>query len=90
MAAPQGLVCLMMTTAGCVKFLHQVPAGVEIDEVVVAEFLAVELRCAGNAAAAAIGVERGALVGIFAVAQVHRQRIRNAKRVRKGSRVRPA
>ena len=51
MAAPQGLVCLTMTTAGSIELLGQLPAGVEIDEVVEAEFLALELRCAGNAQA---------------------------------------
>ena len=34
---------------GLGKLLHQLPARVQIDEVVVAEFLALQLRCAGNA-----------------------------------------
>ena len=42
-AAPQGLVCLTMMTVGLVEFLHQFPAGVEIDEVVEAEFFALQL-----------------------------------------------
>ena len=54
---------------GFVKLLRQLPAGVEIDEVVEAEFLALELGCAGDAEAGAVGVERGALVGVFAVAE---------------------
>ena len=54
---------------GLVEFLGQLPAGVEIDEVVEAEFLALELGCAGDAEAGAVGVEGGALVGVFAVAQ---------------------
>jgi hypothetical protein len=50
-AAPQGLVCLMMATAGLGN-PDQLPAGVEIDEVVVAELFALELawrwRCRGR------------------------------------------
>ena len=52
----------------------QLPAGVQIDEVVEAEFLALELACAGDAQTGAVGIERGALVGVFAVAQRLRQR----------------
>ena len=51
------------------ELLRQLPAGVQIDEVVEAEFLALELGGAGDAQARAVGVKRGALVGIFAVAQ---------------------
>ena len=54
---------------GLVELLRQLPAGVEIDEVVEAEFLALELGCAGDAEAGAVGVEGGALVGVFAVAE---------------------
>jgi len=49
-----------------VKLLHQFPTGVEIDEVVEAQFLALQLASAGDAEACAIGVKRGALVRIFA------------------------
>ena len=52
-----------------VEFLRELPAGVEIDEVVEAELLALKLSCAGDAQAGAVGVERGALVGVFAVAE---------------------
>ena len=69
MAAPQGLVCLTMIDGGLVELLRQFPAGVEVDEVVEAEFLALELRCAGDAEAGAVAVESGALVRIFAIAQ---------------------
>jgi hypothetical protein len=65
---------------GLVELLRQLPAGVQIDEVVEAEFLALELPCAGDAQAGAVGVERGALVGIFAVAQRLRQRQVDAQR----------
>ena len=54
---------------GLFKLLRQFPAGVEIDQVIEAELLALKLRCAGNAAARAVGVKRGALVRVFAVAQ---------------------
>ncbi len=69
MAAPQGLVCLTMMTAGSVELLGQLPAGVEIDEVIEAEFLALELGRSGDAEARAISIERGALVRVFAVAE---------------------
>jgi hypothetical protein len=46
-----------------VELLGQFPAGVEIDEVVEAQFLALKLGCAGDAEAGAVGVEGGALVG---------------------------
>ena len=55
--------------SGLVELLSQLPAGVQIDEVVEAELLALELASAGDAEARAVGVERGALVGILAVAQ---------------------
>ena len=54
---------------GLIEFPGQLPAGVEIDEIVEAELLALQLCCAGDAEAGAVGIERGALVGIFAVAQ---------------------
>jgi hypothetical protein len=54
---------------GLVELLRQLPAGVQIDEVVEAEFLALQLASAGDAQAGAVGIERGALVGVFAVAQ---------------------
>ena len=66
----------MMATAGSVELADQLPAGVEIDEVVVAELLALELLGGGDAGAAAVGVEGGALVGIFAVAEGLRERDR--------------
>jgi hypothetical protein len=47
-AAPQGLVCLMMATAALVELADELPAGVEVDEVVVAEFLALELLAAAT------------------------------------------
>ena len=54
---------------GIVEFLREFPAGVEIDEVVVAEFFALELGGSGDAEAGAVSVESGALVGVFAVAE---------------------
>ena len=54
---------------GLVELLRQFPAGVEIDEVVEAEFLALQLRRAGDAKARAVRVEGRALMRVFAVAQ---------------------
>ena len=54
------------------KFFGEGPAGVEIDEVVVAELFALELARIGDAEAGAVGVEGGALVRVFAVAQAGR------------------
>ncbi len=54
---------------GFVELLGKFPTGIEIDEVVEAELLALKLGCTGNAEARAIGIEGGALMGIFAVAQ---------------------
>ena len=76
-----------------VELLRQLPAGVQIDEVVEAQFLALQLRGAGDAQAGAVGIERGALVGIFAVAQrlrqrqVDAQRRGQARRIRRGGRI---
>ena len=56
---------------GLLKLFGEGPAGVEIDEVVVAEFFALELGGPGDAEAGAVGVEGGALVGVFAVAEGH-------------------
>ena len=52
-----------------VKFLREFPAGVEVDEVVEAELFALKLRCTGDAEAGTVGVERGTLVGVFAIAR---------------------
>ena len=52
-----------------VKFLRELPARVQIDEIVEAEFLALKLSCTGDAQAGAVGVERGALMGVFAITQ---------------------
>ncbi len=48
-AVPQGLVCLMMAQAGAANSCASVPGGFEIDEVVVAELLAVQLAGVGDA-----------------------------------------
>ena len=79
-AAPQGLVCLTMMTRGLVEFLREFPAGIEVDEVVEAEFFALQLGCTCDAEAGAVAVERGALVGILTVAQGLRQRHVDAQR----------
>ena len=65
--------------AACVELADQLPAGVEVDEVVVAEFFALELVGGGDALAAAVGVEGGALVGVFAVAEGLGERVDDAE-----------
>ncbi len=65
---------------GLVKFLREFPACVEIDEIVEAEFLSLELSCTGDAQAGAVGVERGALVGVLAITQRLGQRHVDAER----------
>ena len=54
---------------GFVKLADQLPAGVEVDEIVVAEFFASKLEGGGYAFAGAVGVESGALVRVLAVTQ---------------------
>ena len=57
-----------------VELLRQLPAGLEIDKVIEAEFFALELVSAGDAEAATVGIKSGALVWILAVAQSLGQR----------------
>ena len=52
-----------------VEFFNEGPAGIEVDEIVVAEFFALELAGVGYAQAGAVGVKGGALVGVLAVAE---------------------
>ena len=77
---------------GLVELLHELPAGVQIDDVVEAEFLALQLARPGDAQAGAIGIKRGALVRIFAVTQglcqrkvdAQRRHLRCGRRLRQG------
>ena len=55
---------------GLVEFLGEIPRGLQVDDVVVGKFLALELVGIGHADAGAVGVHGGFLVRIFAVAQV--------------------
>ena len=64
---------------GLIEFLREFPAGVEVDEVVVAELLALDLESRGNAGAGAVAIEGGALMGILAVAQRLGQRVGDAQ-----------
>ena len=64
------------------KLLHQLPGGVQIDQVVVAKFLALKLLCPRDPGARAVSIERRALVRVFAVAQVCRLGIGNQQRRR--------
>ena len=56
--------------ARLVEFLCEIPGGLQVDDVVVGEFLALQLKGIGNARIRAVRVHRGLLVRIFAVAQV--------------------
>jgi len=47
----------------------ELPAGVEVDEIVIGEFLTLELGGAGDACAGPVGVNGGKLVRVLAVAQ---------------------
>jgi hypothetical protein len=75
---------MMITAAGSDsppgKLLRQLPTGVQIDDIVEAQLLALELASPGNAQTGAVGIKRGALVGILAVAQRLRQRQVDAQR----------
>ena len=72
---------------GFLKLLRQLPACVQIDEVVKAELLALQLRCACDAAAGAVGIKRGALMRVFAVTQRLGQRKIDAQCGRKRSEI---
>ncbi len=63
----------MMADGGPFELLGQLPGGVEIHQVVVGKFLAVQLFGAGDALSGA-AVEGGRLVRILAVAQAHQAR----------------
>ncbi len=53
-----------------IKLLHQLPGGIQIDQVVVAKFFALELLGAGHPGARAVSIERRILVRVFSVAKV--------------------
>ena len=55
---------------GLVEFLGEIPGGLQVDDVVEGQFLALELAGIGHAYARAVGVHGGLLMGIFAVTQV--------------------
>ncbi len=57
------------------ELLDELPAGVEVDEVVVAELLALKLAGGGDAGRRSVGVERGLLVRIFAIAERGGERV---------------
>ncbi len=52
------------------EFLRQIPGGLEVDDVVVGEFLALQLAGVGHADAGAVGVHGGFLVRVLSVAEV--------------------
>jgi hypothetical protein len=66
---PHGLVCLRMATVGSVNSSMSSDGGADVEDVVVGEFLAVELL----EVLVEIAVERGLLVRILAVAEAGRR-----------------
>ena len=72
-AAPQGLACLTITqaaTASRIELRHARKSGIGIGDVVVGQFLALNLPGRGDRGpGAAGGVERRPLVRVFAIAQ---------------------
>jgi hypothetical protein len=51
-----------------IELARELPAGVEIDQVVVAQLFSLQLARAGNAGARAVNIERRLLVRVLAVA----------------------
>ena len=78
MAAPQGLLCLMMAAAGSANSAHEPQRRVEVEQVVVRQLLALQHLGARQrrAGRAVDGVEGRLLVRVLAVAQRARQRRR--------------
>ena len=67
---------------GGVELADQLPAGVEVDDVVVAQLLALQLAGVGHAFATAVGVECSVLVRIFSVPQGLQEGVDDANRCR--------
>ena len=67
-----------------IELAGKLPTGVQVDQIVVAELLALKLLSGGDAETRAVGVERGALVWIFSVAKGLGERQVNAQRGRQG------
>jgi hypothetical protein len=72
-ATPQGIRVLDDDAGRLFELAHAFPGGVGVGDVVVAEFLALQLREGGERARhrPQIAVERRLLMRVFAVAQVH-------------------
>ena len=70
------------------ELLRQLPTCVQVHKVVEAQFLALQLRCAGNAQPRAVRIKRRPLVRVFPVTQRLRQPKIDAKRSRQGRRIR--
>jgi len=52
---------------GLVELADELPAGVKVNDVVVAEFFALKLLGCGDALSAAVDVESGLLVRVFTI-----------------------
>ena len=68
---------------GFVEFLCKIPGGLQINNVVVGELLALQLAGVGDTRARPIGVHGGLLMGILPVAQVERLLERETQNGRK-------
>src|SRR6185503_2988210 len=66
------------------ELLRQVPAGVQINQVVVAQLLPLKLLRSCDSGGAAIAVERGSLVRVLAVTQRGNERITDAQWIGEG------
>src|SRR6266576_2406608 len=55
-----------------IEILREIPSRLQVDDVVVGEFLALELARIGYAHAGAVGIHCGLLVRVLPVAEVHR------------------
>src|SRR5207244_8974657 len=54
-----------------IKFLRHIPSGLQVDNVVIGEFLTLPLACIGNTRARSIRIHGSFLVRVLAIAQVH-------------------
>ena len=63
-----------------IELVHELPGSVQVDQVVVAKFFALQLLRARHPGAAAVPIKRRSLVRIFPVTQIGLLGIRNQQR----------
>ena len=71
----------MMAAGGLIELLDQLPGRVQVHQIVVGKLLALQLLGARDPALP-VGIERGLLVRILAVAQIQRARRANVEKRR--------